>query len=135
MGKIVIKGKVFSGMGQGAFFTQLDWVKQQCQEKLSFTPFPGTLNLTVTGQYLKALEGLKDKKGIVLEPPTAEFCQARCYPVLIHFVRAAVIVPEAEHFTNAVHPRGVVEVIAPVNIKEVLAIKDGDEITLELEEK
>ena len=133
MRKILIKGKVFSGLGQGAFFTQLDWVKKQCEEKLNFVPSPGTLNLNVAGESLEAIDKLKEGKGVALVPPTAEFCEATCYPVLIRSVRAAIIVPQAEHFTTDVHPPEVLEVIAPVNIKDVLSVRDGDELTLEVE--
>jgi len=128
-----IKGRIFSGLGKGAFFTQLDWVKQQCQEKLDFAPFPGTLNLKVTDEYLEVLRKLKGGEGIALVPPTAEYCQARCYPVFIGSVKAAIVIPHAENFTSEMHPQNVIEIIAPVNVKAELSIKDGDELTLEME--
>lgn len=128
-----IKGKLFSGLGQGAFFTQLDWVREQCQAKLKFLPSPGTLNLYVESQSLDTLKKLQEAEGISLIPPTPEFCQAKCFPALIGSVRGAIIVPQAEHFTDEVHPQEVIEIIAPANIKETLLAKDGDEIWVELE--
>ena len=133
--RVIIKGKIFSGLGQGGFFTQLDWVKQQCQEKLNFVPFPGTLNIKLDVQYLDAIKEMKEKEGVTLIPPTSDFCQALCYPVLIGSVRAAIVVPQAEHFTDEVHPQDVLEIIAPVNVKEALSVKDGDELTLQVEEQ
>ena len=132
---VTMKGKIFSGLGQGGFFTQLDWVKQQCQEKLNFVPFPGTLNIKLDGQYSDTVKEIKEKQGVTLVPPTADFCPARCYPVFIGSVRAAIVVPEAEHFTDEVHPQDVIEIIAPVNIKGALSVKDGDELTLQVEEQ
>ena len=41
----VLKGKVVGGSRQAAFFTQIQWVQDQCAEKLGFAPFPGTLNV------------------------------------------------------------------------------------------
>jgi len=35
-----ISGKIVSGVNQGTFFTQLDWIQEQCLEKLGFKPFP-----------------------------------------------------------------------------------------------
>jgi CTP-dependent riboflavin kinase len=131
----VIKGRIFSGMGEGAFFTCLEWVNRQCQEKLNFIPFPGTLNLRVEDEYLDIVIKLKEKEGILLMSPTPEFCHAKCFPVFIGSVRGAIIVPQAEHFTNEVHPPEVIEIIAPVNIKETLSVKDEDEIIIEVEEQ
>ena len=45
LGKIVFKGSVFSGNGEGRKFIELPWVKRQIQEKLGFTPYLGTLNI------------------------------------------------------------------------------------------
>jgi CTP-dependent riboflavin kinase len=42
-----ITGKIVSGIQQGAFFTQLAWVQEQCLIKLGFKLFPGTLNLEI----------------------------------------------------------------------------------------
>ncbi|MEM2419584.1 MAG: DUF120 domain-containing protein, partial [Candidatus Bathyarchaeia archaeon] len=39
---IQVKGKVFSGTGEGSKFVGLKWVKNQIEEKLGFTPFKGT---------------------------------------------------------------------------------------------
>ena len=59
-----IMGKIFSGAGQGAYFTQIDWVQQQCSEKLSFKPYPGTLNLEITPGDLSIMASLEQKKGL-----------------------------------------------------------------------
>ncbi|MCL0095773.1 CTP-dependent riboflavin kinase [Dehalococcoidia bacterium] len=128
-----IKGKMLSGFGQGAFFTQLDWVREQCQDKLRFLPSPGTLNLYVESQSLDILKTLREAEGISLIPPTPEFCRAKCFPVSIGSLRGAIIMPEAEHFTDKLHGQEVIEIMAPVNIKETLLVKDGDEIWVELE--
>ena len=33
---LAITGKIISGAGEGAYFTQIGWVQQQCDEKLGF---------------------------------------------------------------------------------------------------
>ncbi|MBA7572815.1 hypothetical protein ES708_14601 [subsurface metagenome] len=131
----MIKGKIFSGMRQGGFFTSLDWVREQCQEKLNFAPFPGTLNLQVEDDCLDTVTKLKAKEGILLMSPTPEFCHAKCFPVFIGPVRGAIVMPHAENFTKELHPAEVIEIIAPVNIKDTLSLKDGDKITVEVEER
>jgi CTP-dependent riboflavin kinase len=132
-GDKVVKGRVFSGLGQGGYFTQLDWVKQQCQDKLGFTPYPGTLNLRVDSEHLDIIKQLGEQEGVAIIPPSADFCPAKGYRVSIGSIEAAIIAPDAEHYTDELHPSDVIEIIAPVNIKKALSIADGDELSLIIE--
>jgi CTP-dependent riboflavin kinase len=129
----IIKGRVFSGLGEGAYFTQIDWVKQQCLEKLGFIPFAGTLNLRVNEDYLNITQQARLAAKIDVVPPSSDFCPAKVIPVLIGDIKAAIIVPHAEEFTDDVHPVDIIEVIAPVEVKKALDIKDGDELVITLE--
>ena len=129
----IIKGRVFSGLGQGAFFTQLDWVEQQCLEKLGFVPFAGTLNIRVSEGYLDLAQQLRTEAEIDVVPPSPDFCPAKVIPISIGNIKAAIIVPHAEEFTDEVHSADIIEVIAPVEIKKALDIKDGDEVAITLE--
>lgn len=128
----VIKGRVFSGLGRGTSFTQLDWVRQQCQQKLGFVPFAGTLNLKVDQEYLDLAQKLRTEEGVDVVPPTPEFCQAKAFPISISGIKAAIIIPDAQSFTDEVHPPDIIEVIAPVEIKKALSIKDGDKLAITL---
>lgn len=129
----VIKGRVFSGLGKGAYFTQLDWVKQQCLEKLGFIPFAGTLNIQVSEGYLDLAQQMRAEAGIDVVPPSPDFCPAKAIPISIGNIKAAIIVPHAEEFTDEVHSADIIEVIAPVEVKKALDIKDGDEVVITLE--
>lgn len=128
-----IKGEIFSGLKQGAFFTQLNWVREECLQKLDFIPFPGTLNLKVQDEYIGIVRELRMNAGVVLTPPSPEFCQAKCFPVSLGSIKAAIIFPEADRFTDQLHAGNIIEIIAPVSIKRTLSVKDGDELVLELE--
>jgi CTP-dependent riboflavin kinase len=129
----IIKGTVFSGLGEGAYFTQIDWVQQQCLEKLGFIPFAGTLNLHVNEDYINLTQYARSTAEIDVIPPSPDFCPAKAIPVSIGKIRAAIIVPHAEDFTDDIHPDNIIELIAPVEVKEALDIKDGDEIVITLE--
>lgn len=129
----VIKGRVFSGLGRGAYFTQLDWVKQQCLEKLGFIPFAGTLNIRVNEGYLDLVQRVKAEADIDVVPPSPDFCPANAIPISIGNIKAAIIVPHAEEFTEEVHSTEVIEVIAPVEVKKALDLEDGDEVVITLE--
>lgn len=123
-----LTGKIVAGVKQAAYFTQLDWVQQQCMEKLGFRPCPGTLNLEIQKDSLAIIGELQKKRGVKeLVPPDPGFCSARILPVFLGKERGAIIIPDEE---VQVHEKNVVEVIAPVNLKEALRVSNGDSLTV-----
>jgi CTP-dependent riboflavin kinase len=120
---LVISGKIVRGAGEGAYFTQIGWVQQQCDEKLGFKPYPGTLNLEISEEFLPAIELLDQKTGIELISPDPQFCNAMVFQVSLQDIIGAVILPEEK---VRVHPKNIIEIIAPLNIKASLNVKDGD---------
>jgi CTP-dependent riboflavin kinase len=70
------------------------------------------------------------KQGIEIIPPSADFCPARALPLTVNGEPAAAILPEAEGFAGETHGGDVIEVIAPLALKEKLQIRDGDRVTL-----
>jgi len=124
---MVISGKVVSGAGEGAYFTQIDWVQQQCDEKLGFKPYPGTLNLEIFKEFLPALEILDRQKGIELISPDPKFCNAVVFKASLGDVNGAIIFPEEK---VRVHPKNIIEIIAPLNIKASLKVEDGDSLKI-----
>ena len=125
-----IKGRIVRGKGEAAFFAALDWVREQCMEKLGFTPYPGTLNLEVMGEtgFLETLR--KSGKGVTLIPPDPQFCEARTWPLSIKMIPAALVIPADE---VRIHGDNVIEILSPVRIKDALGVDDGDTITLEFD--
>ena len=124
---LAIIGKIVSGTGEGAYFTQIGWVQQQCEEKLGFKPYPGTLNLEISEEFLPAIEFLDQEKGIGLISPDPKFCNAMVFKVSLLDITGAVILPEEK---VRVHPKNIIEIIAPQNIKASLNVKDGDSVTV-----
>ncbi|UCD82580.1 MAG: CTP-dependent riboflavin kinase [Desulfobacterales bacterium] len=129
---ITITGKIVSGVKKGAFFTQLDWVVEQCQIKLGFKPYPGTLNLEIAAETIPVVEALQKGKGMELVPPDAGFCSGLVYPVSVMGVTGAIVAP-AEGVRA--HGKNIIEIIAPISLKEALDVKDGDEIMLTFKTK
>jgi CTP-dependent riboflavin kinase len=126
---LVLTGKIVSGTGKGAYFTRIDWVLRQCNEKLGFKPYPGTLNLEISAEDLPIIESLDKEKGIELISPDPKFCNGKAFPVSLGEINAAIIIPEQK---VRVHPKNIIEIIAPLNIKASLNIKDGDSVTVVL---
>jgi CTP-dependent riboflavin kinase len=126
---LILTGKIVSGAGEGAYFTQIDWVSRQCSEKLGFIPYPGTLNLDIAEEFFVTVESLEKEKGIELISPDPKFCNGKAFPVLLGEMRAAIIMPEEK---VRVHPKNIIEIIAPLNLKAALNLKDGDSVTVVL---
>ena len=123
----VLNGKVVSGVRKAAYFTQLDWVQEQCMEKLGFRPYPGTLNVEISEESLSIIEALQKEQGIELNPPDTEFCAARAMLLSVGSVSGAIIIPAED---VRVHGKNIVEVISPLRLKDALQVKDGDSLTL-----
>ena len=129
MRNLIITGKIVSGSREGAYFTQIDWVLRQCDEKLGFKPYPGTLNLEISAEDLPIIESLDKEKGIALVSPDPKFCNGKAIPVSLGEISAAIIIPEEK---VRVHPKNIIEIIAPLNLKASLNFRDGDSITVAL---
>jgi CTP-dependent riboflavin kinase len=124
---ITITGRIESGIQKGAFFTQLDWVQQQCHKKLGFKPFAGTLNLAIAEDSVPMIAELLQKSGMELVSPDASFCSGHVYPVSVMGVSGAILAPAED---VRVHGSNIIEIIAPISLKEALDVTDGDEIML-----
>ncbi|MGD8301122.1 MAG: CTP-dependent riboflavin kinase [Desulfobacterales bacterium] len=127
--QLEISGKIISGAGEGAYFTQIDWVRQQCNEKLGFIPYPGTLNLEVASDKLPIIASLGQKNGIDLISPDPKFCNAKAFPVRLDKINGAIIMPEEK---VRIHAENIIEIIAPLNIKATLDVEDGVSLTIVL---
>jgi CTP-dependent riboflavin kinase len=121
--KFKVTGKIVSGARQAAFFTQLDWVQEQCVQKFGFKPYPGTLNLAIADSDAALFESLQGLETMTLIPPDPKFCSARTLPVTIKGIQGAIIIPAKD---VQIHAKNILEVIAPVCLKEVLGLEDGD---------
>lgn len=123
----VLTGKIVRGSQRAAFFTQLDWVQSQCEEKLGFKPYPGTLNLEIAESDLSIVETLQKEKGIELVPPDPKFCAAKVWGLTVGSFCGAIVIPAED---VRVHQRRIIEVIAPVRLKDALNVHDGDSVKL-----
>jgi REG-2-like HAD superfamily hydrolase len=120
-----IQGRVVGGDGRASGFTQLPWVQRQVDERLGFAPYPGTLNLKPLSEADRdAFERLKCRPGVKLEPEPG-FCAARCFPVVVETVAAAIVLPEVPDY-----PPDRLELLAPVHLRDELALNDGCMLTV-----
>lgn len=126
-----IKGTVITGLGEGQYYLSNEGYKKQIEEKLGFTPYPGTLNLKLDSENTLLRQRLDTRGAVVIEGFTNEnrtFGGGLCYPVSIDGIKGAIIQPERTHY-----PPHIIEIIAPVNLREKLKLKDGSTLTVHVE--
>jgi CTP-dependent riboflavin kinase len=127
----VLIGRLATGLGQGRHFTRLPWARAQFMAKLGIDPFPGTANVIVDDpDAVPVWVRLKRTPGIRIDNPNGgpHDCDARCYPVSVEGrIDAAIVVPEVDGY-----PPAQVELIAPVELRALLAIEDGDVVRIEI---
>ncbi len=122
-----LAGRVVSGLGEGQRFLSLHEYRHEVREKLGFFPFPGTLNLEVDVGKMK--EFLKESEPIELEGferSGSRFNPLTAYRVWIASFDSAIVVPEKNR-----HPENVVEVISEKNLREKLALENGDVVRMQ----
>jgi len=124
---ISLEGVVVSGLGQGARFMAIPWVRDAVRRLLGFDPYPGTLNVKlVDPDVIAAWRKIQDGPAVRLAPPPPEACGARLFRVTVApDVDAAVIVPDVTRYGN-----DVLELIAAVHLRSHLGLKDDDPVAL-----
>lgn len=125
---ITLRGFISSGKGVGKLFVLLPWFKENVKEKLGFEPFPGTLNVILSDESAEKLMEALDKHGGFEVPSRDCYLPGRLYKAFIaHRIKGAIVRPKVQGY-----PKNLIEIIAPVCLKETLALRDGDEIEIEV---
>ncbi|MCR4419938.1 MAG: DUF120 domain-containing protein [Clostridia bacterium] len=124
-----VKGRYCRGRGEAAAFTRLEWVQEQCREKLGFNPRPGTVNLRVKAGDLARLRQVAEARGVVLASPCREYCDAFCLPARLGragtFVEGALVFPRVgDYYTD------MIEFLCPVEVKSRFELQEEEEMEL-----
>lgn len=132
---IDFEGSVVSGMGEGAYYMSLEGYRRQFKDKLGYEPYPGTLNVRLVDQlYMNARRELGRHPSIFVDgfsDSTRTYGWVKCYRAIINdgaVDNAAVLVLERTHYDDSM-----LEVIAPVSIKQATGIKNGDRIKVQVQ--
>jgi len=122
--KVVLEGRVFTGLRDGRYYMSLDGYRRQFREKLGFDPYPGTLNIRMDRPEKKLL--LLQRKGIELsgfEEGGRVFGGIRAFPAEVNGVRGAVVIPERSHYGN-----DVIEIASEYYLRRKLGLRDGGRV-------
>lgn len=127
-----ICGNVFSGLKEGSYYMCIEEYRKQFEEKLGFTPYPGTLNIKIKNEEdLKARQELDKLHGIKINgfvKHDRSFGAVRCFKARLGDIAGAVIIPERTH-----HAINTIEFISEVKVRDKLKVDDGDEVCLRIE--
>ncbi len=123
---LTLRGTLASGLGRGATFMAIDWVRDGLARIAGFLPYPGTLNVALLAEDVATWRQLLGRSGTTLAPPSPDTCGARVVrAVIVPDVPAAIVVPDI-----TAHPDHVIEVVAPTHVRTQLGVADGDMLTL-----
>ena len=120
-------GKVFQGLGEGAYYIGLEGYKTQFAKALGFDPYPGTLNVKLESaiqieqkRELRGFDGLRIE-GFQRDGRT--YGGARCYRAKVgkKELPGAVLVIDRTHYDDSV-----LEIISPHFLRGALGLKNGD---------
>jgi len=129
---VTLEGTVFTGLGEGAYYISKKDYKQQILDKLSFEPFPGTLNIKLQSDYdIKTrieIEAYPAVEVMGFQNEDRSFGLVKCYPALIGgTVKGALVTACRSHYDASV-----LEIIAPVCLRKQLGLKDGNKVKVEI---
>ncbi len=124
-----LTGRIISGVGEGSYYMSQRGYREQFERELGYTPYPGTLDITLD-------EASLDLKAVLMQLPgkhaesfkTNErtFGQVKFFPAKLRNKKAALILPFRSHYTD------IIELIAPKKLRESLKLRDGDVVQVEV---
>ncbi len=120
-------GTLFTGLGEGGYYVSLAGYRKQFVKLLGFEPFPGTLNLTIGAGEIELKKQLGLLRGLGLTGFVhggRSYGPAKCFRATVESrYEAGALIIERTH-----HGEGVLELVAPVNLRKALSLKDGDHV-------
>lgn len=117
-----INGVVKKGIGEGRYYINLKGYQKEFKSKLGFLPYPGTLNLELKEKRpnldYKEIKGFRTKK--------RSYGGLKFYKIKIaNKIDAAIVIPDRSN-----HGEEILEIIAPVCLREKLKLKDEDKLAV-----
>jgi len=125
--KVVFKGTLVSGMGEGKYYTEQSGYVDQFKTKLGFIPYPGTLNVEIDYIERNKLRLLKNYGGILIDEFTTEnrtFGGVMCFNATINTCKGAIVLPRRSHYSH------ILELISPHYLRKKLRLTDGDTVDI-----
>ncbi len=134
-GNIHFNGILVSGMGEGKYYMSLEGYRKQFKKKIGYIPFPGTLNIRIFDPLslenrekierfgYQFIDGFSDSE--------RTYGWVKCYSAIMNDnvdIQSDLLILERTH-----HDKNMLEIIAPVNIKQLMGLKNGDNVKVTLQ--
>ena len=129
--RLSFSGEVTSGLGEGRYYLSQPGYVVQFNERLGYTPYPGTLNVRLGGRALRKVGLLGTYSGIRIDGFQASgrtFGGATCFPARMNGHACHLLHPDRSHHKD------VVEFVAPDCLRESLPVRDHDVVEVDVEE-
>jgi len=124
----ILRGRVITGLGEGQYYISREGYMMQFRDKLGFDPYPGTLNIKLDPPSIEVRKRIGANIRIMgFTDNNRTFGSGSCFTIKIKEQEGAVIIPERTHY-----PEDIIEIIAPVNLREYLSVKDGSIVDVEV---
>lgn len=138
-GSVKLRGTVTSGEGDAKNFISLPGYMEQFQEKLGYKPYPGTLNIQLDEQSIPKRADLDEDTQITIEEWEQDgnmFGAVFCFLVSVSAASSSASVDDihAIYPDRTDHDLGVLELIAPVNLRDRLEVDDGDRVSVDVDQ-
>jgi len=132
---IHFNGTLVSGMGEGKYYMSLVNYQKQFKKKIGYIPYPGTLNIrlmdSLSLENREKIEIFNHRLIHGFSDSERSYGWAKCYRAIINGnddMKSDLLILERTH-----HDKNMLEIIAPVNVKQVLHLKNGDNVKITLQ--
>lgn len=129
--RLLIKGSVVSGLGEGKKFLSLKEYKKAISNAAGFEPFEGTLNILLHENEVWKREWLLRIEPIFVpgfKKGEEIYGGLYLYPCKINRKNASIIIP-----LRSRHPSNIIEIIAKENLRKTLRLKNNSEVIVQVE--
>ena len=125
-----LKGRLVSGMGEGAYYMALKGYTRQFKSKIGYVPFPGTLNVKLDKkEYTESVRQFEGLEGTMIKgfsDGKRTFGWVKCFDAKLNStINCKLIRLERTH-----HDTTIVELISKTNIRKSAKISDGSKVTI-----
>ena len=121
-----IDGEVTTGLGKAAFFLSQDFYTKEFKKNCGFVPYPGTLNVVVSDDYLDKINEIKNNCENLIKPDEGFGAVKFIEAILNDKITGAIVFP-----AKTTHDENYLEFIAENKLRDELNLKDGDIVSLE----
>ena len=123
---MIINGEVTTGLGKAAYFLSQEFYTKEFKKNLGFIPYPGTLNVIVSDEYLDEINEIKDSCENLIKPDEGFGAVKYIEAKLNDEVSGAIVFP-----AKTTHDENYLEFIAEDKLRDKLGLEDEDIVSLE----